>query len=137
MKTTTAGSTMLLVLSIVATLSMCVIGALGYTSTIARHVQRSNVMRQATEVGDGALDYAFAHWREISRMKPPNVHRPTADFASIPLPAPNHFPSFPGFTASRGANPTSGTPYTISNYKVKAVDPQLKDLASDTAAPPP
>jgi hypothetical protein len=131
-----SASTMLIVLSVLATLSACVIASLNYTSVVSRNVMRSNAQRAATEIGDGAMDYAFAHWREICRQQT-NTQRPTADFASIPLPSQTLFPSVTGFTASGGANPTSGTPYTVANFKVEAVDPQLNALASNTTAPPP
>jgi hypothetical protein len=130
------GSTMLVVLSVLGTLSACVIAALNFTSVVSRNVMRSNALRTSIEVGDGAMDYAFAHWREICREQT-NTQRPTADFASIPLPTQSIFPGILNFTASTGANPTSGTPYTIANYKVQAVDPQLNPLASDTTAPTP
>lgn len=131
-----AGSTMLIVLSVLGTLSACVIAALNYTAVVSRGVMRSNSLRSAVEVGDGAMELAFAHWREICRQQT-NTQRPTADFASIPLPTQAHFPAISGFTASTGPNPTTGTPYTVANFKIRAVDPQLNALASDTTAPVP
>ncbi len=126
---------MLLILSVLATLSACVIAALNYTAVVNRAVMRSNSLRTATAVGDGAMDYAFIHWREICRQQT-NTQRPTADFAAIPLPTQQLFPGITNFTASTGANPATGTPYTIANYKVQAVDPQMNALASNTTAPP-
>jgi len=131
-----AGSTMLIVLTVLGTLSACVIASLNYTAVVSRNVMRSNAQRTATEVADGAMDYAFAHWREICRQQT-NTQRPTADFSSIPLPTQTLFPGVDNFTANTGANPTSGTPYTVANYKIEAVDPQLTSLASTTTAPPP
>ncbi len=130
------GSTMLIVLTVLGTLSACVIASLNFTSVVSRNVMRSNAHRSALEIGDGAMDYAFAYWREICRQQT-NTQRPTADFASVPLPTQSLFPGVTGFTASIGANPGSGTPYTIANYKIEAVDPQLNSLASTTTAPPP
>lgn len=136
MKKNTAGSTMLIVLSVLATLSACVIAALNYTAVVGRDVMRSNTQRTGLEVGDGVMDYAFTHWREICRQQT-NTQRPTADFASIPLPTQTLFPAVTNFTASTGANPTSGTPFTVANYKIQAVDPQLNALATTSTAPPP
>ena len=130
------GSTMLIVLTVLGTLSACVIASLNYTAVVSRNVVRSNAQRTATEVGDGAMEYAFAHWREICRQQT-NAQRPTADFATIPLPTQSLFPTITNFTANRGANPISGTPYTIANYKIEAVDPQLNPLASTATAPTP
>jgi len=127
---------MLIVLAVLGTLSACVIASLNYTAVVSRNVMRSNAQRTATEVADGAMDYAFAHWREICRQQT-NTQRPTADFSSIPLPTQTLFPGVDNFTANTGANPTSGTPYTVANYKIEAVDPQLTSLASTTTAPPP
>jgi len=131
-----AGSTMLIVLSVLGTLSACVIAALNYTAVVSRNVTRSNAQRSATEVGDGVMEYAFAHWREISRAQN-NTQRPTADFADIPLPTPALFPHVSDFTASKNDNPVGGTPFTVASYKVQAVDPQMNFLASDQTAPPP
>lgn len=127
---------MVIVLTFIATLSSLVIGAMTYTCAVSRNVQRSNSLRQAVGIGDGVMDISFAYWREICRQQT-NIQRPTADFASIPLPTQSLFPSIPNFTASRGASPVNGTPYTVANFKVQAVDPQLNPLANDTTVPPP
>lgn len=127
---------MLVVLTVIGTLSACVIASLNYTAVVSRNVMRSNAQRTATEVGDGALELAFAHWRELCRLQT-NTQRPTADFSNIPLPTQAHFPGITNFTADRGANPATGAPFTIANYKIEAVNPQLGSLASNTTAPTP
>ena len=68
---------MLIVLTVLGTLSACVIASLNYTAVVSRNVMRSNAQRTATEVADGTMDYAFAHWREICRQQT-NSQRPTA-----------------------------------------------------------
>ena len=125
---------MILVLTTVATLSALLIGSMGFTSTVARNVQRSNVYRSCLSVGDGVTEFAFANWREICRQQT-NVQRPTTDFAAIALPTQALFPGVSNFTVSRGANPPNGTAFTVANFKVQAVDPQLNELAT-TATPP-
>lgn len=140
-----AGSTMLIVLTVLGTLSACVIAALNYTAVVSRDVMRSNTLRSSYEVGDGVMEYAFAHWREICRqqtnMQLPtetfNIQYPTANFTGIPLPSQAIFSGVTSFTASTGDNPASGTPYTVANYKIVAVDPQLAALATTTTSPPP
>ncbi len=127
---------MIVVLTALATLASLVVAAVTYTSTVSRNVLRSNTMRTATGMGDGLMEFAFAHWRETCRQQT-NTQRPTIDFAGIPLPTQALFPGIPQFTATRGSNPVNGTPYTVSNYKVQAVDPQLNALATDSIAPPP
>jgi hypothetical protein len=132
----TSASTMLAVLAMLMFLSACVIASLNYTATVSRNVVASNAQRRATEVGDGALDYAFCYWRELCKEQP-NTLRPTADFATIPLPTQAMFPSITNFTANTGANPSTGAPYTIANYKVQATDPEMNVMSSTTAAPTP
>lgn len=149
-----AGSTMLLVLSVLGTLSACVIAALNYTAVVSRDVMRSNTMRSTVEVGDGVMDYAFAHWREICRQQNNlqlptdafNIQYGTQQFAAIPLPTQAHFPAITNYTASTAKNPANGTPFTVANYRIQAVDPQLtlknddsgdSALATTTTPPPP
>ena len=130
-----AGSTMIVILMVLSTLSVCVVCSLNFTSVIARDVQRSNALRNAMEIADGTIDYAFAHWRETCRGQT-NVQLSGSSFASIAMPGASLFPSVTGFTSSRGANPSSGTPYTLANYQVVAAD-QLWAPVGAAATPPP
>ena len=126
MKTTNknSASTLLAVLALLVILSACMYGALNYTATVSFNVMGTNTLRRATEVGDGTMDYMFAYWRELMKEQP-STYPPTSTFASIPLPTQAMFPAIPNFTVSRGANPATGTPYTIANYMVQAVTPQI------------
>ena len=133
-----SGSTLLAVLSLLVILSAFILGALGYTMSVSKNVMRTNALRAATEVADGALEYAFANWRAICRVNPSQPY-PTSSFLSpsvIPLPTAAMFPGISGFTASAGSNPVGGTPYTLSNFGVQAVTPQMAALASTSTAPP-
>jgi hypothetical protein len=135
MKTkTNSGATIIAVIALLTVLSAFVIGALTYTGTVATNVMASNSYRKAVEVGDGALDYMFAYWRELAK-EAPNTLRPTTDFVNIPLPAQSLFPGVTSFTASTGANPATGTRYTIANYKVQATNPELVPMSPTSAAP--
>lgn len=127
-----SGSTVLLVLSILATISVCIGASLAYTQTINRNVQRTVALQQATEIGDGSIELAFAAWRKICRAQP-NVPLPTNSFSSIPLPSSSNFPAVPNFSASRSASSTA----TISNFTVQAVDPQFIPVSDPAAAPQP
>ena len=120
---------MLAVLAMLVVLSACMYGVLNYTATVSRNVVGSNAMRRSTEVGDGALDYMFSHWRELMKEQP-SALPPSKTFATIPLPTQALFPAVSNFTASRGANPATGTKYTIANYLVQAVDPQMNALSA-------
>jgi hypothetical protein len=131
-----AGSSMIVILMILATLSVCVVASLNFTSVVSRDVERSNTLRRSFEVADGAMDYAFAHWRETCRGQT-NIQLPTTSFSSIPTPTAAHFPAVENFTLSRSANPTGGTAYTVANYKVVAADQYWQPLSDTSAAPSP
>lgn len=129
------GSSMLIILMVIASLSACIIGALNLTSAVSRNVQRSNTLRSAMGVGDGVADYAFAQWRELCRIPKPHIQLPTSNFTSIAQPTQTLFPDIPNFTSSNVANPTTGAPFTVANYKVVACD-QFNQPLADTAALP-
>ncbi len=130
------GSAIVVVLSVTITVAMIVAVAMEYTSTVRRNVHRSEVLQSAVSVGDGALEHAFANWREICRQQT-NVAPSTKDLASVPLPVQAQFPTVQGFTASsQPADLTLAHPPTVSNFKILAVDPQLNPMGA-TATPTP
>lgn len=129
------GSSMLIILMVIAALSACIIGALNFTSAVSRNVQRSNTLRTAVGIGDGTAEYAFAQWREICRGTTPNIQLPTTSFASIATPTQALFPDIANFTSSTGANPGSGAPYTVANFKVVACDQFYQPLTATAALP--
>jgi hypothetical protein len=140
-----SGSSLVVVISVMATLMVLVAIAAEYTWTVNRHVQRSNSMEQAVAVGDSCLDILFANWRDISRQSPTTA-QPTNAFAvpsKIPLPtaAQLNLPNVTNFAkAGTNFNPAvdeyDGS-YTISNYKIVAVTPEWNALASASATPQP
>jgi hypothetical protein len=146
-----SGSTLLAVLSLLVILSAFIYAASTYTMSISRNIVNTNALRTATEVGDGALEYAFAHWRGICRVSPttqfphPAVANPvlaaqnilsTGSTPAIPLPTAAMFPGIANFTVSAGPNPAApGTPYTISNYGVQAVTPLMVPMGTSTTPP--
>ena len=129
------GSSMLIILMVIASLSACIVAALNFTSAVSRNVQRSNTLRTAIGIGDGVSDYSFAQWRELCRIPKPHIQLPTTSFSAIPAPTQALFPDIPNFTSSTGPNPDTGTAYTIANCKVVACDQFYQPLA-DTAALP-
>jgi len=120
-----SGSTLIVVMSITATLMVIVGIAAQYTMGITRNVQRSNTFESAIATGDSCLDILFGNWRSICRQ-PGNVNQalPTNNFTSILLPTSSLFPNIPNFAASSvdyyGANLPN--PPAISNFKIVAVD---------------
>ena len=122
---------------VMATLAVCVALALEYTNTLGRDVKRSNTRQRAMEIGNGAIEMAYAGWRDVCRGSM-NSSLATSAFNSIPMPVAANFPGVTPFTANRGANPNPpATQYTIANFAVKAVDPQMNNLADNNTAPPP
>jgi hypothetical protein len=138
-----SGSTLIVVMGVLATLMVIVGVAAEYTNTINRGVQRSNTQGKAIAVGDSSLELLFANWRSVCRASPTQALA-TSAFSSIALPTSSMFPdltTLPNFTfgTSRTDYYTSGTanPPTISNYKVVAADPEWQPLAGSAATPEP
>ena len=116
---------MLTILIVIATLSSFILAAVSLTSQTNRNVERSNALRRGLEIGDGALEYAFANWRETCRAQT-NLQLPSSSFTSLtPPPTPPPVAS---------AAPIE---YTLSNYKITATDERWKPLGSTSAAPRP
>ena len=140
-----SGSSLVVVMSVLATLMVVVAVAAEYTYTVNRHVQRSNALENAVAVGDSCIELLFANWRTTCRTTPTTA-QPTSVFASIPLPtaAQLNLPAVTNFV-KRGTNidPKNDEPadydatYTISNYKVIAVDAEWNKLPDTSATPEP
>jgi hypothetical protein len=142
-----SGSTLAVVISTLAILMAIVASAVYYTTTINRNTQRTVTLQTALAVGDSAIEILFNNWRTTCRStagSPANVTRalPTSFFTAIPTPTP-----FPGLSTTNfvkrgsGLNPASDSEYdptyTISNYKVIAVDAEYQGLADVNTAPEP
>jgi Tfp pilus assembly protein PilE len=130
MRRNQSGATVVVVISVIATLAIFTGAALDYTFTVGTNVERSNKMESATAIANGCLQQEFMNWRAISRTYA-TQGPPTSAFANIPLPTQAEFPNIPNFTASSG----SGTKFTVSNYAITAVSPQLQPIASGTTTP--
>src|ERR1700680_4066347 len=135
-----SGSSLIVVMSITATLMVIAGVAAEYTMGINRNVQRSNTLESAIATGDSSLDILFGNWRAICRQ-PGNVNQalPTNSFTSIPLPTSSLFPNIPNFGATTvnyyGANLPN--PPTISNFKVVAANAEWNPTADPAATPIP
>ncbi len=125
-----AGSALIVVLSVIATLSVTLAVSMEYTTVVRRHVQRSEALQAATTIGDGVLEHAFSYWRETCRSNTDaSLHN--GSFANIPLPTQSQFPNVPNFTSQRISADLSGaSPPTVSNFQVIAIDPEMKPVAS-------
>jgi hypothetical protein len=144
-----SGSTLAVVISTLAILMAIVASAIYYTTTVNRNTQRTTVYQSALAIGDGAIEVAFNSWRSTCRTSPTTVYK-TSDFSAMstpppifPSPAPTPVPYMtPANFVKRGAssdpaNDELDTTYTISNYKVVAVDAEYNALANANATPVP
>jgi hypothetical protein len=122
------GSAIIVVLSAMLTLAVTAAISMEYTTTIRRHVQRSDALQSAIAIGDGSLEQSFSYWREICRNSTDSA-LPTSAFASIPLPTQTQFPQVASFSATTAvADLTQAHPPTVSNFTVIAVDPELNPV---------
>ncbi|MGA3169443.1 MAG: hypothetical protein ABSE62_00365 [Chthoniobacteraceae bacterium] len=125
-----SGATIVVVISVIATLAVFVGAALDYTFAVAKDVERSNKISEATAIANGCLQYQFMYWREICRTHNTQALG-TSYFSSIPLPTSTQFPNVSNFTATTG----SGSSYTVSNYTVSACNAELTPLTGSTSPP--
>ena len=65
-----SGSSLVVVISVLATLMVIVAVAAEYTQTINRHVLRSNTEQSAAAVADSCIEILFANWRKICSANP-------------------------------------------------------------------
>jgi hypothetical protein len=116
--------------------------AVDYTTNIRRNAERGATYQTALSIGDGALDVLFYNWRATCRN--PGVPATNA-FNTIATPAPffSPVPTPPGGFVKRGTgyDPNSDSDfdgrYTISNYKVIAVDAEYNKLPNTASTPEP
>ena len=139
-----SGNSLVVVLSVLATLMVVVGVAAEYTWTVNRHVQRSNTLENAVAVADSCIDMLFTNWRAVCRTAPTTAMTTSAlASTNIPLPTSSqlNLPAVSNF-AKRGtgfdpAVDEYDPDFTISNYKVIAVTPEWTALPSAAAAPMP
>lgn len=122
-----SGSALVLVMSILLILMVIIGVAAEYTTTVNRHVQRSNTLTGAVAIADGVIENMFARWRAQCREQsgPPT----TSELSALDLPTQAQFP---------GVEPTSAeAPFAVrdnlagaivSQCRVVAVDPELNPL---------
>jgi len=136
------GSTLAVVMVTLFTLMVIVAVTVEYTGSVRRGVQRSTALQSAVAVGDSCIDILFNNWRTIYRQTPTQYLNTNA-FSAIPTPAPAYFPNLPSTnlvkrgTSYQADNDEYDSNYTISNYKVVAVNAEYQNLASAAATPEP
>lgn len=115
------GSSLLVCLGVMFLTAVIVAGALALTQGISRNAARSQVRTTAIQMGLGALDLAYASWRDVARRKWAD-HPTSAELTEIQR-----------AVAADFNNPQG---YAISNIAVQAVTPQLAVLAGTTPPVP-
>jgi hypothetical protein len=155
MKTTnlgSQGSTLVVVISVVAFLVVLLGTAVEFTSTISRESQRSRKTALAMEVADGHLEMLFTSWRNIYRKTwtTSSTGSGGTDYSIVgtnyfytplysPGPAPTAVPQMtPAATPNQIPTPPStnfpsATGYTLNQYRIQAVDPMIALDASENA----
>ena len=140
-----SGSSLVVVISVLATLMVIVAVAAEYTGTVSRHVQRSNTQQSATALADSSIDILFSNWRKLCSTAP-TIAQTSNDLTvpgKIPLPTTTqlNFPATANFakagTSIDPANDEYDPNFVISNYKVVGVNAQWNVLGSATTIPEP
>ncbi len=116
-----AGGSLLVCLGVIFLTAIVVGGALVLTQGVARNASRTQVRTTAVQMGLGALDMAYASWRQIARERWAG-HPTTTDLVGIKKAVMADFNNLPG--------------YAISNISVTAATPQLTPLSGNTAPVP-
>ena len=118
----TAGNVLIVTVMTLAVVSAFVGLAVEYTNNVGRNVQRSILLRQATNIGDASTEISFSSWRSISRTMGSTLPT-TSALSSMPTPAPSDLPA-------AGA-------YTLTNYRVYPLDAKWNALTTTSATPAP
>ncbi len=96
--TAQTGNTLLVTLMTMIIVGVFVELALQYTNSISRNVQRSLLLRQATNIGDASTEMAFSAWRAICRTNQTKIFKRSDFDNEIPTPTPGNFPGVARYT---------------------------------------
>src|SRR3954470_19291194 len=154
------GSTLVVTIIVVTVLLVLLGVAVDYSTQMSRNTQRSRKTALAVEIADGHLEYLFTNWRNIYRQTwttytigaldaslvgtnyfYTDLYKPgvgcTYNGAACPAATPiaNMTPAAtPSIIAlpTPGGNFPSAASYTVSQYRIQAVDPMIT-LSTDGA----
>ena len=136
-------STLVVTISVVATILVLLGAAVEYTQHVSRITLRTRKTALAMEIADGHLETLFTNWRNISRVQVNTAIKKKVSISAIALPTQYFFtdvynpgptaspdPTLIGLTAppplialpSKSLFPTEPN-YTIAQYRIQAVDP--------------
>jgi hypothetical protein len=142
------GNGLVVIISVVATILALLGAAVSYTSHISRISQRSRKIALAMEIADGHLEYLFTNWRNIYRKTwitygyqsggtdyavvgtnwfATDMYTPSPAATPIPSPyaSPTPFPTPPRIALPAKSNFPTEPNYTVSQYRIQAVDPMI------------
>ena len=145
------GSTLVVTISVVATILVLLGAAVGYTTQISRGNQRSRQTAVAMEIADGHLETLFTNWRNISRVQVTQSIKKKISVSAVALPTQYFFTSgdasYAGYNPGPAPNPVEATTgltgpppliplpakalfptepnYVIEQYRIQAVDPMI------------
>jgi hypothetical protein len=118
-----AGNVLLITVVTMAIIGVFINLAMQYTNSIGRNVQRSLLLRQATNIGDSSTEMSFSAWRAICRQNQTKIYTRSEMDDEIPTPTPSNFPGV--------------STYTLSNYAVYPLDSYWNIKTSGGSTPPP
>jgi hypothetical protein len=142
------GSTLVVTISVVATLLVLLGAAVEYSTQVSRTSQRSRKTALAMEIADGHLEMLFTNWRNIYRttwttytnsysgsggtdysLLPTNYFL-TANYSPAPFPSPIAYMSPaatpPIIPLPSSANFPTEPNYTVTQYRIQAVNPMIE-----------
>ena len=147
---TEKASTLVVTISVVAGLLVLLGIAVDYSTQISRNTQRMRKTALAMEIADGHLEALYTNWRNILRTTSVTYGLYTGGVNYDILPT-NHFftstynpgPAPTSYVSSGAVPPTIPTPappnfpaesnYTLTQYRIQAVDPMVNLDASENA----
>lgn len=118
-----AGNTLIVTVITLAIVGVSVDLALRYTNSVNRNVQRSILLRQATNIADSSTEMAFSAWRAICRQNQNKIYKRSDMDNEIPTPTPGNFPGV--------------KTYTLSNYAIYPLNSTWQKLTSGASTPAP
>jgi hypothetical protein len=145
-----AGNTLVITLSVVATILALLGSAVSYTEHISRMSQRSRKTALAMEIADGHLEFLYTNWRNIYRSTWTTsstggtdnsvlgtnfffteMYNPGPAPTPIPLMSPSATPPIIALPAKSNF-PTEAN-YNVTQYRIQAVDPMIDLDANENA----
>lgn len=146
------GSTLMVTIGVVATMLVLLGSAIEYTTHISRVSQRSRKTAVAMEIADGHLEVLYSNWRNIYRTTWTTLsnNQGGTDKAIVgtnffyttkwsPAPAPTVVPNMspaatpPTIQLPASTNFPTEPNYTVTQYRIQAVDPMITLDANETS----